>query len=244
MKYLFFTGLLLLTLPFWLPKALGGDVSWHFVLTDSMKGSVDPGAFVVVRRTDTYQVGDVVVFRRDLSESVHQTVLHRIVGRVPDGPFLVKGDAVEVVEEVKEQAVIGRMAFAVPGVGLLPAAFRRAPLLIGALMMGLVLVSGRPPQGGAARSQSSNLFAPALLALLLSFPFASIGLVAILGKLPTFVLLSSLLGMTRYLETSGVHKRAWPLAEINYFAVVIMSITTVSLPNVIESLRTGAQMVL
>ena len=65
-KYLLLIGLLGVSLPFWLPSAMGGSMSYHFVLTSSMQGTLDPGAFVILRHSDSYEVGDVVGYRREL----------------------------------------------------------------------------------------------------------------------------------------------------------------------------------
>lgn len=236
-KNLLLLGLLLLSLPFWLPRAVGGDMSYHFVMTGSMKGAADPGAFVVVRRSDSYRIGEVVAFRRDLGEGQHMTVLHRIVGRLPDGRFRIKGDAVDVVEEVDRAQIKGRMVASIPGVGFLPGAFRRAPLLIGGMLLGLFFMAGRPTPKPAASSGAGSLFGAALLALLVSFPFATLGLAAFLGKVAAYGLLSSVVAATRMAEVSGVDRRAMPLLDVTYVLVVVMSLSSVSIPSVIQSAR-------
>ena len=44
-KHLIFIAIIIGTLPFWLPTSMRGDTSYHFVLTDSMEGTLDPGSF-------------------------------------------------------------------------------------------------------------------------------------------------------------------------------------------------------
>ncbi|MBI2936082.1 MAG: hypothetical protein HYY31_04665 [Chloroflexi bacterium] len=247
MKNLLLVALLLLTLPFWLPKALGGDISWHFVMTGSMKGSVDPGSFVVIRQSDQYQIGDVVSFRRKLGDGPGETltVLHRIVGRLPDGGYVTKGDAVTAQEEVEPEAIKGRMVMAVPMVGFVPAAFRRAPVLLLGLLLASVFLTGSSEKAQASRAPSTKaLFWIAATVLVLSFPYASIGLAAMLGKTVAFGLLVGVLGLTRLVESQGLEQKLLPLIEIGYMLVVVMSITSVSLPNVIQSVITGAGMLL
>lgn len=237
MKYLLIAGLVLLSLPFWLPKALGGDTAFFFVMTGSMRGTADPGAFVVVRRQSHYAIGDVVAFRRDLAGDEQMTVIHRIIGSLPDGRFVIKGDATDVLEEVEQDHIMGRMAGVVPWVGFLPGAFRHSPLLIGGLLLGLFLVGGRAGGASIGRSSSSSLFAPALLFALLSFPFASIGVAALLGKFTAYGLLLTVLGVTRYLEVRGVHPKAEVLLTLNYVGLIIMSVSAVSVPDVIQSVN-------
>ncbi len=53
LKYLILIAVFAVSLPSWLPTSLGGDTSYHFVLTESMVGTLDPGAFVVLPATPT-----------------------------------------------------------------------------------------------------------------------------------------------------------------------------------------------
>ena len=78
-------GLLGVTLPFWLPESLGGDIALQFVLTGSMKGELGPGSFVLVRRSSDYSVGDIAVYKLTQSNGKSISIVHRIVGRLPDG---------------------------------------------------------------------------------------------------------------------------------------------------------------
>ena len=238
-KYLLIAALLILSVPFWLPSSVGGSNSYHFVLTDSMKGTIDPGAFVVVRRMETYNVGDVVAYRQDLTADTSITILHRIVGRLPDGRYLLKGDAVAAEEQVEEEAIKGRMVAAVPGLGFLPGAFRHAPLPIGGLMLALVFVGGRLGRSAEAANRGKSFFLPAALIVLAAFPFASVGLAASIGKGKVLLLLLSLLGAARLTEVQGVGPRAGPLVELSYILTIVLAVSTVSLSNVIQLIRTG-----
>ena len=95
LKYLLIIAVFAVSAPFWLPTSLGGDTSYHFVLTDSMKGTFDPGAFVILRRSNSYQVGDAVGYYFETGTGERVTILHRIIAREPDGSFILKGDAVD-----------------------------------------------------------------------------------------------------------------------------------------------------
>ena len=230
-KHLIFLGIIIATLPFWLPTSLGGDTSYHFVLTDSMEGSLDPGSFVVLRRSDAYEVGDAVGYRLDLGDGAGATILHRIVGRLPNGNYVLKGDAVESTEEVEREAINGRMVFAVPRLGFLPGAFRQAPLLLGGMLVALFFLSGglmkkvdrRTKGGGTAQAQAKdwakqeNLFIPAALVVLVSLPFATATVAnllppfanlgpaeVLLGKVPLFAMLLAILTVTRVGEVIWV----------------------------------------
>ena len=218
-KHLILLGLIIGTIPFWLPTSLGGDMSYHFVLTDSMKGTLDPGAFVVLRRGDTYEVGDAVAYRIDLGDGNNATILHRIVGELPTGDYIIKGDAVDINETVEPEAITGRMVFAVPALGFLPGAFRQAPMLLGGMLLAAFILAGgfmkavdrraisadkrqawseeNPPREKSSRRDSGvlrqeNLFLPALLLVLVSLPFAK----SVVGQMiPEFVNLGAAEGL-------------------------------------------------
>ncbi len=215
-KHLILLGIIIGTLPFWLPTSLGGETSYHFVLSESMKGTLDPGAFVILRRSDTYEVGDAVAYRIELGDGNRATILHRIVAGLPNGDYIVKGDAVESSETVASEAITGRMVFAVPALGFLPGAFRQAPVLLGGMLLALFLLAGglmkavdRRAKGAGKRpgwndekpspenpfgklAKEENLFLPALLLVMVSIPFAKI----VVGQMvPTFIDLGAAEGL-------------------------------------------------
>jgi hypothetical protein len=242
-RYVVGIGLLVLTLPFWLPSWLGGDTSFHFVTTESMKGTLDPGSFVVVRRSAVYQVGDVVSYHLKAGGAGDITFLHRIVGRLGDGRYLVKGDAVATVEEVEAGLITGRMVAAVPAIGFVPATFQRAPLIFGGLLLAIALlaVGVGKKQGPQHKGQKGGLFLVAALVLLLAFPFASEGAVGVLGKVPLFLMLLALIMASRVVEVRWTGPPApshgSALVEANYIAVVALAMTAVPLREVAASAR-------
>ena len=228
-KYFILVAALLITLPFWLPTSLGGDTSYHFVLTDSMKGSLGPGSFVILRASDNYQVGQAVGYKLDLANDESAIILHRIIGREPDGTYILKGDAVESTERVQEEAITGRTVFAVPALGFLPGAFRAAPMLIGGLLLTMVFLSrgskkkdkakdkdkatakkgfrakNRQVAGVKTTSKADNLFIPAALLVLLAIPFATTAMTDILPPFVTANMMGSLLsGVPLFMILIGV----------------------------------------
>ena len=257
LKHLIVIAILIGTLPFWLPTSMGGDTSYHFVLTDSMEGSVDPGSFVVLRRSDTYEVGQAVGYWLELGDGSRATILHRIVGKLPNGNYILKGDAVESTEAVEEEDITGRMVFAVPGLGFLPGAFRQAPLLLGGLLVVLIFLSGeiikntsrRTKGAGTVQPQAKenlkkeNLFIPASLAVLISLPFATatvanllpafanVGPVEVLlGKVPLFVMLLAVLAITRLGEVIWVKRsQSSPLGTLSGINYTAIMIVAVTL---------------
>lgn len=69
------------------PAALGGPASYVIVAGRSMEPGLQMHDLAIVRKQDSYGVGDVIAFRVPEGE-----VIHRIVGGNADGGFLVKGD--------------------------------------------------------------------------------------------------------------------------------------------------------
>lgn len=84
------------------------------VTTGSMQGTIDEGDMIIIKRTDTYKVGDVVSFIQDGS-----VVTHRII-REEDGNFFTKGDAnnVEDTRAIKQEHIVGKVTGKIPHLGL------------------------------------------------------------------------------------------------------------------------------
>lgn len=156
LKYFIMIAALVVSVPFWLPTSLGGDTSYHFVLTDSMKGTLDPGAFVILRRSDSYQVGEAVGYYFDAGDGERFTILHRIIAKEPDGNFVLKGDAVDFTEVVDPAAITGKMVFALPALGFLPGAFRQTPVLLGGLLLAIFFMAGGLKQSQSKQNQSKK----------------------------------------------------------------------------------------
>ena len=236
MKYLVWLGVLAATLPFWLPTTLGGDNSYHFVLTDSMKGSVDPGSFVVLRHSSSYRAGDIVGFTSEVGNGKNIIILHRIVGELPDGQFAIKGDATTAVDKVEESAITGRMVMSLPGIGFLPGAFHRSPLLIGLLLIVVFFLTNRAAKGVSQQPKKRvPLFIITAPILLVSYPFSIGGVTAMVGKLTVFLVLIAILLVSRLLEVRMANLRLPSYIEVNYLLVMVLAISTVPFPYMVES---------
>ena len=156
LKYFILMAVFAVSVPFWLPTSLGGDTSYHFVLTDSMKGTLDPGAFVILRRANSYQVGDAVGYYFETANGERVTILHRIIASEPDGNFILKGDAVDSTEVVDPADIRGRMVFALPALGFLPGAFRQTPVLLGGLLLAIFFMAGGLKPGKSKKKQGEE----------------------------------------------------------------------------------------
>ncbi|HEX6230384.1 MAG TPA: signal peptidase I [Actinomycetota bacterium] len=114
--------LLLAAWYFLAPSQLGGRTAYVTTVGSSMQPTLEAGDLVVVRRSSTYEVGDVVAYRNPRLEAV---VLHRIVGS--DGyRFVLQGDANTWTDSYRPSVdeVVGEMAVRLPGVGARLAAVR------------------------------------------------------------------------------------------------------------------------
>ena len=253
-KILVLIGVAIVTAPFWLPTSLGGDTSYHFVLSDSMKGTLDRGALVILRRSDSYDVGDAVAYRLDRGDLEPITILHRIVAHGPDGAFVMKGDALETTEDVEADAVTGKMVAALPALGFLPSAFQTAPMMIGGLLLAIVLLAGgekkRGSRGSGRVKERVSLFIPTALTVLVAVPFANVALeeflpgfnwdmVPLLMKqVPVYILLLAVLLVARLGEVllwSPRSSAAGVLSELNYAVVIVVGVSVIPLSQLVES---------
>ncbi len=92
-----------------MPFGVGASV----VLSGSMEPTLSVNDLVIVRAAESYAEGDVVVY-----QSGSSLVIHRIV-RVEDEYVVTKGDANNTEDDpVSLSAVKGRLAFAIPFLGL------------------------------------------------------------------------------------------------------------------------------
>jgi len=226
-------GVLGMTLPFWLPESLGGDIALQFVLTGSMKGELDPGSFVLVRRTDNYQVGDIAVYKLTQSNGKSISIVHRIVGRLPDGRYIFKGDANRGTEKVEPQQVIGKLVVGIPGLGFIPGAIKAAPVIVGALLMAPLLLGRKQDKEG--ESSKKSLFLPALAVVAISLPFFSSGLAEKLGVFQASVLVLVFLGAIRLVEKIDPWPEFRAIPDIGYILLITLAVLMVPIPELMDS---------
>jgi len=226
-------GMLGVTLPFWLPESLGGDVGLLFVLTDSMKGELDPGSFILARRSNDYQVGDIAVYKLTQSSGKSISIVHRIVGRLPDGRYIFKGDANRGSETVDPQQIIGKLRVGIPGLGFAAGAIKAAPAIVGLLLMAPLLLGRNKNKDKNAPRKS--LFLPTLAVVAISLPFFSSGLAESLGVFQASLLTLAFLGAARLVEKSD----PWPdfkaISDIGYMLIIAMAVLMVPLSELIDS---------
>jgi signal peptidase I len=138
------------------PAALGGATNYVTTHGSSMEPGFHQGDLALVRRSNHYDVGDIVAYRGQTLKGV--TVLHRIVGKTATG-YRFKGDNNSFVDPdtPTQSQLIGKLWVHVPHGGRVLAALRVAlPLLLG----GLALLGG-----GAATVRNRKRREPAHLAV-------------------------------------------------------------------------------
>lgn len=94
------------------PVSWGGSMNYLRIRGTSMEPLIEAGDLVMVRRQDSYEVGDIVAYRSDMGGAV---VLHRIVATLSDG-YLLQGDNNTFVDrdQPTRADVLGRKVLVVP----------------------------------------------------------------------------------------------------------------------------------
>ena len=227
-----FLAILGVTLPFWLPESFGGDIALQFVITGSMKGELSPGSFVLARRSNDYQVGDIAVYKLTQSSGKSISIVHRIVGRLPDGRYTFKGDANRSSETVDPQQVIGKLVVGIPGLGFIPGAIKATPAIAGLLLIASLLLDRNKKNGNAHRK---SIFLPTLGVVTISLPFISVGLAETLGVFQASLLILVFLGGVRLVEKTD----PWPdfkaISDIGYMLIIAMAVLMVPIPELMDS---------
>ena len=111
-----------------MPFGVGASV----VLTGSMEPTLRVNDLVVVKRTDEYNVGDIVVFQQG-----NQLIIHRIIEKNDEeAKITTKGDANNIDDgQIPVSAVKGKYSFRVPFVGLIVKGLKTVPGII--IVLGL-----------------------------------------------------------------------------------------------------------
>jgi signal peptidase I len=98
------------------PQRWGGTMTYDITHGISMKPAFHTGDLAILRKSSSYQVGDVAAYR---SPSLHTTVMHRIK-TADHGHYTFKGDNNSFTDPdtVTDKQLLGRLLLRVPKVGL------------------------------------------------------------------------------------------------------------------------------
>jgi signal peptidase len=142
------------------PSSLGGQVDYIVVSGTSMEPGLHTGDLVLVRASDTYEVGDEVAYRvpeGDVGEG--STVIHRIAGGDGVAGYTTQGDNRDAADTwlPTDGDVIGERWAMVPQAGRL-LVLLRSPLAIALLAAALTLwvVLAPPASARAGRDDDST----------------------------------------------------------------------------------------
>ena len=127
-----------------IPSFFGTSVL--IIATPSMSGAIDAGDVVIIRASDTYEVGDVITY---FPASDKISVTHRIV-RIEGEKYYSKGDANESEDPdpIFKTQIVGKMVGRIPKVGIVIEWLRTWQgiaflIAVGAVIVALVIVAGK-----------------------------------------------------------------------------------------------------
>jgi signal peptidase len=118
-----------------MPMPFGIGIS--VVLSGSMEPALSVNDLVIVKRADAYGVNDIVVYQSDSSLTIHRIVsVNEAAGRVT-----TRGDANDINDpEIPVEAIKGKLAASVPGVGLIVRILKSTPGTIAILVLAAFLM--------------------------------------------------------------------------------------------------------
>ena len=150
------------------PQLLGGPATYVLVSGTSMEPTLHNGDIVVVRRHESYRIGQIVAFRVPRGEvGAGAIVIHRITGGAALGGYELEGDNRETPDLWHPHAtdIVGAKWLRILGGGRV-FTFLRSPLgvaIVAGLLAFLIMVTA--PQSEARKQGSSSTWIPAPLFL-------------------------------------------------------------------------------
>jgi signal peptidase len=117
-----------------------GDFSYVIIKGESMRPTLEPGDFAILRRADNYSINDIVAY---IEPYYNQVIIHRIVGKGIS--FILKGDNRDQVDPwtVTSDMILGRLIFSVPYIGFV-FDYLKAPLRLAIAITVIFLISSLP----------------------------------------------------------------------------------------------------
>lgn len=151
-----FIGLAVIWIAFG-PVKIGGQASYVMVNGISMEPNYHTGDLVIVRKEETYQVGDVVAYR---DAQMGAYIIHRIIG-IRQDQFIMKGDNNSWVDAYQptHDEILGKQWIYVPKAGITMQWLRKpinlslAIVLLGGVFMTSMVT--KPPKGKKEKNSPS-----------------------------------------------------------------------------------------
>lgn len=120
------------------PAEWGGQFTLAGISGESMEPDLHTDDLVIARRTDSYDVGDVVVY--EVAEGgVSGRIIHRVIRQYSDGSYQTQGDNNDHSDpwHVQPDWILGEEVFMIPKGSVIPSLFR-SPVFLGVLTAFLV----------------------------------------------------------------------------------------------------------
>jgi signal peptidase I len=147
------------------PQSLGGSAAYILVSGQSMEPLYHTGDLILVERSKTYAIGDIIAYRVPKGDPMAGAqVIHRIIRGNATHGFVVQGDnrTAPDVWRPRQTDIVGSAQVRIPhaAVGL---QFLRSPLLLGILAASFVFVyalTGRNKKQESEPADSASIEAP------------------------------------------------------------------------------------
>jgi len=180
----------------------------YTVVSGSMEPYVPRGSLVVVI-PEHPGLGDVGAYKLEEGGKTY-VIVHRVVG-LGEGFYVFKGDAVDGVDHVPADRVIGRVAVAIPYVGYVYMAGFANPLLVLLIFLAAFLPSSKP----------STLFPLTLATGVLAYLSPGRGLTAVINPL-LYLMYSTAFSLFIYFveRREGPHR----LIFMSYIALAVANV--------------------
>jgi signal peptidase I len=155
-NFILFIGMIIIWIAF-APAKIGGQTSYVMVNGISMEPNYHTGDLVIVRKAQTYQIGDVVTYH---DPEMGAYVIHRIIG-VEQGQFIIKGDNNSWVDAYQPtpDEIIGKQWVYAPKAGKAMLWLRKPiNLSLTILLLGGILMTSmisKPPKGKKGKNSPS-----------------------------------------------------------------------------------------
>lgn len=208
LKLIVAIGSLPLFLYFW-PSFLGGDTEFMIVNGPSMLPTIQSGSLAIVKKTQTYDVGDVVAYKDDSS---NRLVIHRIVAQKDDG-FIIKGDNNKANDPgiIKPQAIRGEAIFVTPYMGYVTNYLKNPVIMVVAILASMAVMFAKKEKKKKDTQQS--FLSLAILVNLLSYLLSQTSI--------SFGVIPKIDGYSNYLFTIFEPYFASTLVFATWFFVII-----------------------
>ncbi len=115
-----------------LPMPFG--IGMAVVLSGSMEPTLSVNDVIIVRKADSYEIGDIVVY-----DSGRELIVHEVIEKNGD-TFTTKGEANNIADDpIKLEAIKGKVVFTIPNMGVVVNVLR-SPVVVIVIIAGAVLL--------------------------------------------------------------------------------------------------------